>query len=177
MLKQAFAVLTLTVSTSFLLAADENVKLKVSEMHLCCGACTSAVEKAVKSVEGASVTVSEDEGTAEIAAKDKETAQKAIDAMAKAGFHGKLDSDLVAFKKVEPPEGTVESLELEGIHNCCGGCNAAIKEAIGKVDGIKSTTLAAKKSSFTASGKFDAKELVNAMLAAGFHCTVKDEAK
>ena len=156
--------------------AEETVKL--SEMHLCCGACVKGVEGAVEKIEGASVKVDKDAGTAVVTAADKKTAQRAVRAIGRAGFHGKSDH-----AKIKMPEnsgvkkGNVKRLELIGIHNCCGGCNKAIKKALGSVDGVASDTATPKKRTLVVEGDFDAMALVEALNKAGFHVREKGAAK
>lgn len=152
--------------------ADSTVTL--SKMHLCCGACVKAVNSAVDGVEGAQVKVDSDAGSAVITAPDAATAQKAVDAIAAAGFHAQSDSKTVQIKDdsgVKP--GQVERIELSGIHNCCGACNRAIKDALGSVDGVLGDTAKAKQSTLVVEGNFDAAKLVKALNAAGFHVKVK----
>ena len=46
-------------------------------------------------------------------------------------FHGSVDNQNLAMKPVgNVPQGKVKSLKVSGIHNCCGPCCEAIKEAI-----------------------------------------------
>ena len=49
-------------------AGEGPVTVTVSEIHLCCGACVKAVEKAVAEVDGVQAEVSQDEGTAVLTA-------------------------------------------------------------------------------------------------------------
>ena len=69
--------------------------------------------------------------------------------------------------------GKVTSVTLVGIHNCCGSCNKAIKNAIKKVDGVTGDTAKPKTDSLTVTGNFDGVELVKALNAAGFHVKVQ----
>jgi copper chaperone CopZ len=59
------------------------------------------------------------------------------------------------------------------VHNCCGKCNTAITNAVKSVDGVKSNSAKAGKSTFVVTGDFDVQELVKALNAAGFHVKVK----
>ena len=61
------------------------VIVTVSEIHLCCGACVKAVEKAA-AVDGVQAEVNQDEGTAVLTAANYDDVQKALDEIAKAGF-------------------------------------------------------------------------------------------
>ena len=156
--------------------ARAETKVTVSEMHLCCGACVKAVQKAVGEVEGASVTVDRKAGSSAITADSKETAAKAVKALADAGFHGKTDNEELAMPDDSgAPEGKVARIELAGIHNCCGGCNKAIKAALGTVEGVAGDNADPKAETLVVEGDFVAKELIAALNKAGFHAKVKKE--
>ncbi len=156
-------------------AADEDSSLQVtvSGMHLCCGACVKAVEKAVAKVDGIKASVEKEERKTILTGKSKEQTQKALNAMAEAGFVGKLSSKEVAFKKVQAPEGNVKRLEFAEVHNCCGGCSSAIKKAIATVEGAEANTVIPKETSFVVEGDFKAQALVDALLASGFYFQLK----
>jgi copper chaperone CopZ len=135
--------------------------------------CYKAVDDTLKEVEGVKHETNKTDKTITITAADEKGAQTALDALAKAGFHGKTDVEGVTFKKVETPEGNVKRLEVSGIHNCCGQCTSAIKKLTSEVKGVTANTIKAKDASFVVEGDFSAAELVEALLNAGFHCTVK----
>lgn len=152
-------------------------KVTLSDMHLCCGACVRAVDAAVAKVEGASAAVDRQAKTVTITAKDDETAQAAVDAIAAAGYHGKSSSDKIAMKNDSGAgEDKVTRLVFVGVHNCCGGCAKALQGACGKVDGVEGTAIKAKARSFVVEGNFAPAAIVKALYAAGFHAKVqKDE--
>jgi periplasmic mercuric ion binding protein len=113
-------------------------------------------------------------GTVTLTAKDDATAQKALDALAAGGFHGDTGNKDLAIKDDSGAEkGKVKSVTLTGVHDCCGRCNMAIKEAVKKVAGVESDTAKAKEDTFEVKGDFDAAELVKALNAAGYHVKVK----
>ena len=155
-------------------AVDAAVTVKLSKMHLCCGRCVKGVEGTIGEVDGVTVKVDKDSSSATLTADSDEAAQKGIDALASAGFHGKSDH-----KKLKPKddsgvkEGKVTRLELTGVHNCCGSCNRAIKKAIDSVDGVEADTATVNKSSFVVEGNFDGLKLVQALESAGFHVKAK----
>lgn len=159
-------------------SARAEVTVKISKMHLCCGACVKGVEGALEKVEGAKVEVNQDDASAVVTAPDAKTARRAIGAISRAGFHGQTDH-----KKLKMPEnsgvksGVIERLELVGVHNCCGGCNKAIKAAIASVDGVQADTAKAKSKTLVVEGKFDGLAVVNALNKAGFHVRAKGAAK
>ena len=152
--------------------ADTTVELK--NTHLCCGQCVKAANDTLKGIDGVTGKVDAKAKTITITAKDDATAQKAIDALAAAGFHGETGSDKVAVKEDSGVKaGKVKTLTVSGVHNCCGQCTRAIKAAVGKVDGVTGDTLKAKAETFEVTGDFDAEKVVKALNAAGFHAKVK----
>ena len=105
---------------------------------------------------------------------DDATAQKALDALAAAGFHGSADNQQLAMKPVSyVPQGKVKSLKVSGIHNCCGPCCEAIKGAIATVDGVTGDTARPRATTFEVTGDFDAAALVKALNDAGFSARVE----
>ena len=66
-----------------------------------------------------------------------------------------------------------QRLELIGIHNCCGGCNKAIKAAIATVDGVQADTAKPNSKSVVIEGDFDGLAVVTALNKAGFHVRSK----
>jgi mercuric ion binding protein len=149
------------------------VTVTVSKTHLCCGACVKAVDKALGDVQGVKHKSDQSAGTITLNADNNESAQRAIDALAVAGFYGKLDSKDVKYKAVDVTKEKVTRLELTGIHNCCGQCTRAIKSAIKEVEGVKSDNVKAKSDSFVVEGDFSAAALVESLLNAGFQVQVK----
>ena len=155
-------------------AARAETKVGVKGVHLCCPACVKGVAEAIKKVDGAKAACDRGKKTVTITANDDETAQKALDALAAAGFHGTTDNDKLTIKDDSgAPSGKVQSLKVSGVHNCCGACCKAIKSTVKKVDGVKSDTAKPKEDSFEVSGDFDAGELIKALNAAGFHVKVE----
>jgi periplasmic mercuric ion binding protein len=154
--------------------AHAETKIELKDVHLCCGKCVAGVKSALKDLDGVKATCDQDNSVVSITATDDNAAQKALDALAAHGFHGDTGSSTVKFKDDSGvTAGKVTSLKLTGIHNCCGSCNKAIKNAIKKVDGVTGDTAKAKTSSLTVTGNFDAAELVKALNAAGFHVKVQ----
>lgn len=149
------------------------VKVTISKTHLCCPACFKAVDETLKDMEGVQYETNKEEKTITIAANNEAGAQKAIDALAKAGFHGKTDVAPLKFGKVKAPEGNVRRLEVRGIHNCCGACTQAIKKAVGGVEGVQAETVKPREAAFVVEGDFKAAAIVEALLNAGFHCQVQ----
>jgi len=154
-------------------AAQAETKVTIKGVHLCCGMCVTAVEDATANITGAKVECDRPAKTVTVTAPDIQTAQKTLDALADAGFHGKVDGTEVAFKPVDVRPGKVEKLELSGLHNCCGQCAKILKATLKDVEGVTSDTIKAKEGSFAVEGNFEAAKVVEALLNAGFHVTVK----
>lgn len=184
-LKSAAAVLValsvVLASAHRVLAAPQGddpspVIVTVSEIHLCCGGCVKAVEKASK-IDGVQAEVSQDEGTAVLTAATYADVQKALDEIAKAGFSGKIEDDTqagkVKFPEIKTADGNVKKLAVKHIHNCCRGCSEAIAEALESVDGVASHTVKPKKVEFVVEGDFDPGAVVEALCDAGFYPQVE----
>jgi copper chaperone CopZ len=168
----AFSALSVALILAGSARADTKVELKGT--HLCCGACVKAADAILKDIEGCTGKCDQKAGTITITAKDDATAQKALDALAAGGFHGTTDSDSVKVKDDSgATAGKVKTITLTGVHNCCGRCNAAIKAACKKCEGVTGDTAKAKNDTFDVTGDFDAADLIKALNAAGFHVKVK----
>jgi copper chaperone CopZ len=158
----------------FVSAANADTTVELKGTHLCCGACVRAVNDTLKGIEGVTGKCDQKAKTVTITAKDDAAAQKAVDALAAAGFHGTTNSDTVKVKDDSGVKaGKVKTLTLTNVHNCCGACTSAIKNTVKKVDGVTGDTLKAKADTFDVTGEFDAEAVVKALNAAGFHAKVK----
>lgn len=142
---------------------------------MCCGGCAKEVANVLKKVDGVSAVTTEQESrSARFTAADDKAAQRALDALAAAGFHGDPGTKELAFKAdsgVKP--GKVKSLTVTGFHNSCGGCVKSFREAIKDVPGVTGDTAKAKVSTCEVTGDFDAAALVEALNKAGFHVKVR----
>ena len=157
-------------------AALAETKVEVKNVHLCCPACVKGVGKALKDVEGVKGACDKSAGTVTLTATDVASAQKGIEALAAAGFHGKLETKEVHFPRdsgATSTKGKVKSLTLTGVHNCCGSCNTAIKKAIKKVNGVTGDTAKPKSETFEVTGDYEPEDLVRTLHEAGFHVKVK----
>ena len=169
----AFAILfSALIAAAQRAQADEKVTL--SDMHVCCKGCVMAIQNAVNKVPGAKCVASEDDASAVITADSKGALQKAVDEIAKAGFSGTSDNPQVKIQPVKTPDGKVQKLEISHIHNCCGKCTIALKNAVKDVPGVKSNTIESKKTAFVVEGDFSAADVVNSLMKAGFYPEVKE---
>src|SRR5262245_19093454 len=68
-------------------AAIAETKVEVKKSHICCPACEKAVAKVFEKA-GVKGAASKEDGTITFAAADDKAAQKVLDELAGAGFHG-----------------------------------------------------------------------------------------
>jgi len=152
------------------------VKVEVKGMHLCCGGCEGGAKGAVESGGAKDASTDKGSGTLTFNAANDAAAQKALDKLAAAGFWGTSESKTYALKDdsgtVLPPKAKqvkVSSGTFKGAHNCCDGCNKALKEAIKGVEGVESEDAKAKEATFTVKGAYDPAAVIKAIHAAGYH--------
>jgi len=160
-------------------AVIAETKIELKKTHICCPACVKAVAKVLDKA-GAKGSASSDDGSITFEAKDDKAAQKVLDDLAAAGFHGDTGNKDIKIKDDSGvKEGKVESLTLKGAHNCCGMCNTAIKKALKGVKGVESDDAKPKSDTITVKGKFDGKDVVKALNEVGFHVVAdkKDKAE
>jgi periplasmic mercuric ion binding protein len=161
-------------SLSLIALAAEETKVELKQTHVCCQNCVKSVA-AVLAKAGVKGSANQDDHSIQFTAADEKTAQKTLDALTAAGFHGVVESETLKVKDDSGVKaGKVKSLSLKGVHNCCGSCNAAIKAAIKKVPGVESEDVKPRAEKFTVTGDFDAEALVKALNDAGFHGQVAE---
>jgi copper chaperone CopZ len=161
-------------SSAFLLIAtalptvSAEVNTKLSDVHLCCGACTRAVQTAVGKVPGATATVDQEAGTVSLAGADLATVQKAADALVEVGYFGKSsNADVKVVEKSGVKGAKVKSLKLEGVHLCCRTCVTAVDTALKTVPGVEKHTAERNAKTFEITGDFNDKEVITALNKAG----------
>jgi periplasmic mercuric ion binding protein len=156
------------------MAKHSQVELELTGVHLCCQGCVNAADAALMSVEGVESRCDMENGTVSLTAGDDTAARKALDALAAAGFYGRTGNQNLTMKAMsDVPQGKVKRLKVSAIHNCCGLCCEAIKEAIATVDGVTGDTAEPQATTFEVIGDLDAAVLVKALNAAGFSAQVK----
>ena len=173
MLNRFFAGALVCALASATSAVAEDVTVTFTDMHICCGACVKAIDAIAAKVDGAKVEVNQDESSVTITAADAKTVRKAINRLAAGGFHGATTDKKMSMRaQKDAPSGKATKLTVSGIHNCCGACASAIKEAVGGVAGVTGNTIKAKETSFDVEGDFEIAALVKALNDAGFHVSV-----
>lgn len=162
-------VLAMIVVSSLALAASAETSLKLTNVHLCCGKCVTAAEKAAASVAGVTATGNKENGELAINAADAATAQKAVDAVVAAGFFGKSSDAAVNVTSTSgAKDEKVSSLTVKGTHLCCDKCAKGVATALAGVKGVTGNTAVKGAESFEIKGEFNAKEAISALEAAGY---------
>ncbi len=157
-------------STCLLIGADTKVTL--SGVHLCCKGCVKGVSKAVEQ-SGGKATCDAKAGTVVISG-DKETIEKALESVAKAGYYGKSDNEALSIACQGGAEDKqVKTLTLSGTHLCCGKCVKAVTKAMDATDGADAHTAKKGSKTFEVSGNFNAKAFIKALHDNGLHAFVK----
>lgn len=170
LLKTSVAVLGCLLVAAGSALAEVQVELK--KTHVCCGQCERAAAKVLETA-GVKGAASKADGSIKFAAADEKAAQKVLDSLADAGFHGVVDTKGLAVKDdSEAADAKVTNLTIKGVHNCCGACNTAIKGALKKVEGVESDDAKPNSESITVKGNFNAKALIKSLNDAGFHAKV-----
>lgn len=161
-LRIAFTIATFTAA--IVAQADE---VKLSNVHLCCGACVKGVEKVAAKVSGATVTIDKDAGTVALSSSSKAALQQTVDALVSAGYYGKSSDSSIKLASSGAKDGKVQTLKVEGVHLCCGKCVTAVQGAISKVPGVKGNTVEKNAKVFEVTGDFSAKAVFDALNDAG----------
>ena len=147
-------------------AADASVK--ISGVHLCCKACVNGVKKSVSEVQGVIVSADQEAGTVELTAPNTGTLQKAADALVAGGYFGKSSDAKIKLDDHTGAKGKkVKSLQVSGVHLCCGKCVESVDEAVKTVSGVKAHTATKGAKSFKVTGDFNDKEVFAALHKAG----------
>lgn len=150
---------------------DGETEITLSDVHLCCGSCRRGVERAASgfdvelTISGKAVTIKGKKG-AEV--------QKAVDAIAAAGFYGRSDHDAVKIADVAASDAGGNKVKVTGVHLCCGSCVKAVDEALASVGGFQKHDAEEGSDSFEVSGEgLKASEVVAALRAKGLNGTVR----
>jgi copper chaperone CopZ len=158
---------SLVAALALVVSAQAESSVKLSNVHLCCNSCVKGIEKAAGTVSGATVASDKDAGTVTVTAADKETVQKTVNAIVKAGYFGSSSDESIKVKASKGSADKVASVKVEGVHLCCKKCVKAVNEALGGVAGFKSTDAVEKQDSFTVTGDVSPKDVMAALNKAG----------
>jgi copper chaperone CopZ len=165
-MKKIISSLAVALAVTLSAAADTTVKL--TDVHLCCQSCVKGVTKAVSTVDGVKAESSMDDHTVTLTAADTATIQKAVDALTAAGYYGKSSDSAVKVNGDTGAKGEkVTSLKVEDVHLCCGKCVKSVNTALSSVPGVTGNTAEKGAKSFTVTGDFNDKDVMDALQKAG----------
>jgi periplasmic mercuric ion binding protein len=162
--------LLFSVVTALALAASAraDVTVTLTKTHMCCDKCVNAAQKTVSMVDGCTGVADKAAHTVVITAPDGATAQKAVDALVKAGFYGEMKEDTT---KVIADAGTkgekVQKLTIKNVHLCCPKCVKVAHEALATVPGVTGDTATKGAESFDVTGDFTDTDAIKALQKAG----------
>ena len=166
-MKNIFASAILGLALAFSAQAAD-VSVKLTDVHLCCQSCVKGVQAAVGQVPGVTASADMEEGTVSLTGPDTATVQKAVDALTSAGYFGKSSDPSIKVNAVTgAKDQKVQSLQVEGVHLCCGKCVKSVNAALSSVPGVTGNTAAKGAKSFTVTGDFNDKEVFDALQKAG----------
>lgn len=147
-------------------------EVTLSGAHLCCGGCKSGVEDAIAGMDDIELSMSGSNIT--VKGKSGGDVQKAIDAIAAAGFYGESDNEAVMIGAGRAGDTATDSVTVSGVHLCCGKCVSAIDDVIAAVKGATEHDASKDAESFTIKGEsITASAVLAALRAEGMNGTVK----
>ncbi len=151
---------------------EEGVVL--SGVHLCCGGCKRGVDNALADIKDIKYTVDTDAETVTFAKASSSLIQEAMNALAAKGYYGISDLEELQIADVEISDKKADSVEVNGVHLCCGSCVKAVTRAMENVDGYESHDAAKDAETFVVSGKnISPSDVLAALRAEGLSGTVK----
>ncbi len=167
-MKPATTTASLLLTLVFVGGAAAETRITLTDVHICCGTCVKDINKTLSKVKGVTAKVDQAKKSVSIMAKDDVAGMRALNALMKAGFHGKSDNKKLAMKALLP-KGKTNRFVFQGAHNCCGTCVKAITKAAKSVDGVAAVAVEPRGDTFVVEGDdFEVAAIVRAMNASGF---------
>jgi copper chaperone CopZ len=137
------------------MAQAQDVTVKISDVHLCCGGCLTGVSNAVSGIDGVKATADKESRVVEITGPNTAAVQSAADALVKAGFFGVSSDPSIKISSDTGAKGVkVQSLKVEGVHLCCPKCVKAVNAALSEVPGVTGNTAEKNAKVFIVTGDF-----------------------
>jgi copper chaperone CopZ len=160
-----------SIATAFALSLSiqaADVSAKLTDVHLCCQSCVKGVSNAVAKVSGVTAMADMDEGTVSLTGPDTASVQKAADALVAAGYFGKSSNPDIKIVSDTGAKGEkMQSLQVAGVHLCCGKCVKSVNTALESVPGVKANTATKGAKSFEVTGDFNDREVFAALQKTG----------
>ena len=148
--------------------ATASTTVTLKGVHLCCKGCVTGAVNAAKKGGASNATAKPQQRQVIIEAADVATANKAVQAVAAAGYYGKSDNPKAAIAAgVEDVK--VTSANVSGVHLCCGKCVRAVDKAVENLKGASGHTAEKKAATFKVTGSFSLKALAEALHEEGLH--------
>ena len=141
-------------------------------VHLCCSKCEKRMEKALERYDDIKLEFDKDEGTVTFKGESGQAVEDALFKVHDAGFYGTTNHERLKMKKLGGSTKELEEVDVRSLHNCCGKCEKAIKNALKTVAGIDEHTLDKGKTSINIKGKFTIAEITKAFGDAGMSATI-----
>jgi len=141
--------------------------------HVCCSKCEKGMEKAIERYDDIKLVFDKDAGTVTFNGESGQSVEDALFKIHDAGYYGSTDHARLKMKKLGGSTKEMEEADVSGLHNCCGKCEKAIKNALKTVKGIDEHTLDKGKTSFKITGKFTIAEVMKALGDAGMAATIR----
>jgi Cu+-exporting ATPase len=165
--------LTIALVVAAFPVAVQAADVSLSDTHLCCVQCVTAVAKALKGVKGVSdAKCDREKSTVTFKATDKKAAQAGLNALVGAGFYGtaKVDAKAVKLPSQKIKAGTKATVaDFRGPHMCCGACDKAVKKAVKSVKGVGDVGINRERRSVSISGSdVEVAAVIAALNKAGF---------
>lgn len=150
------------------LTQAEDVTVKISDVHLCCGKCLTGVTNAVSGINGINATADKETKVVEITGPDTATVQKAADALISAGYFGQSSNPNIKISSDTGAKGVkVQSLKVEGVHLCCPKCVKAVDAALKGVPGVTGNNAEKNAKFFIVTGDFNDADVFAALQKIG----------
>jgi copper chaperone CopZ len=152
-------------------AADDPVSCKAEGLHICCPACVKSITDTLEPVKGiTNTTVDRPSKSVTFTASDQAVAQKAHEALAKAGFGftfkaGDKSIDMPAQKF----DGKTDTVVFKAVHDCCAQCTGAINKLFNEGTTKVAISSKGKQRDLTVTGQnLDPNDLLQRLQKAGF---------
>lgn len=135
-------------------------------VHLCCGGCEKGIEEALADVKDVEFDVSRSSKTVTFTSTSSRKLEDALEALANAGYYGESNHESVKIADVKASDKKTDSVEISGLHLCCGSCIESVDKALETVEGFKSHNAEKGSKTFTVEGENISEATVLAALRA-----------
>mgnify|MGYP001413771595 CR=1 FL=1 len=162
-------IVSVVTATAFVFSTQAaDITVKLSKVHLCCQSCVNNVNKTMADIKGITAVADRDAKTISLTGPDAATVQTATDALIAAGYFGTSSDASIKLNATTGAKGQkMTSLQVSGVHLCCGTCVTVVDETLKAVSGVKGHTAAKGAKSFEVTGDYNDKDVFDALQKAG----------